>query len=233
MTPYFFDLAANLKHAEKLANYGFVRSETVKRAQKSLKDKHVTKAQKLDSLFQIGFEFAGHVLNNYWLLKPNVKEKINNFIKQKFSGDFIIGLQMRFEYLNQEDIQTFIKCALKIEKDNRANIGNRKVKWFISTDRKDRIQNLIRQYGNKMLVGNGKIGHVAFAGGTYERTLLDIELLRYSNVTVLTGGSTFGFIGSLKSQKIPYFVEGRRSSNECKLLDFHAPARRPAGFSVF
>jgi hypothetical protein len=225
-------LAANLKHAEKLVSKGFIKKQTVLKARKAL-ESNVSQNIKLDNLFQIGFEFAGHVLNNYWLLKPNVKEKINNFIKQKFSGDFIIGLQMRFEYLNQEDIQTFVNCALKIENDNKTRIGNRKVKWFISTDQNAQIQNLLNRYSDRILTGEGKIGHVAFESDAYERAILDIELLSHCNETILTGGSTFGFIGSLKSQKIPYFVEGKRSSNECKLLDFHAPARRPAGFSVF
>lgn len=116
----------------------------------------------MDSIYQIGFEFAGHVLNNYWLLKPNVKEKISNFINQKFSGDFIIGLQLRFHYLNQEDIRTFINCALKIERENKINIANGKVKWFISTDQYDKIRNLLKRYSNKILIGEGKIGHVNF-----------------------------------------------------------------------
>lgn len=85
-TAYFFDLAANIKHAQKLAHLGFVRSETVEKVKRNLKDKHflkatTTKAQKLDSLFQIGFEFAGHVFNNYWLVKPKLKEKISDFVK--------------------------------------------------------------------------------------------------------------------------------------------------------
>ena len=230
---YFFDLAANIKNAEKLAHFGFVSSGTVKKAKKNLNDKQVTKAMKLDSLFKIGFEFAGHVLNNYWLVKPNIKAKINNFIKKKFSGDFIIGLQFRFHYLNKEDIQTFIKCALDIENNNKINVSNRKVKWFISTDQDTYIEDLFKRYSDKILRGEGKIGHIAIESDAYERAILDIELLSYCNETILTGGSTFGFIGSLKNQKIPYFVEGRRSFNGCKLLDFNAPARTPIGYSIF
>lgn len=212
--------------------HGFLQKQTLEKARKTL-EFHVSKNKKLDSLFQIGFEFAGHVLNNYWLLKPKLKEKIRNFLKEKFSGDFIIGLQMRFHYLNQEDIQTFINCALKIEKENKINIASRKVKWFISTDQNYQIQILLKNYSDKILVGEGKIGHVAFESDAYERAILDIELLSHCNETILTGGSTFGFIGSLKSQKMPYFVEGRRYSNVCKLLDFHAPPRTPTGYSIY
>ena len=232
-TPYFFDLAANIKNAQKLVHFGFVTSETVKKAKKIIKDKHVTKAWKLDSLFQIGFEFAGHVLNKYWLLKPNIKEKISDFIKQKFSGNFIIGLQLRFNYLNHEDIQTFIKCAFEIEKHNKIYNSNQNVKWFISTDESAKIRNLIKRYSNKILRAKGKIGHIALESEAYERAILDIELLSHCNETIITGGSTFGFIGSLKNQKIPYIVEGRRSSKECKLLNFYAPARTPIGYSLF
>lgn len=136
--------------------------------------------------------------------------------------------------MNQEDVQIFINCALEIENDNKINIGNRKVKWFISTDENAQIERLLKRYSDKILTGEGKIGHVSFESDAYERTILDIELLSNCNETILTGGSTFGFIGSLKSQKLPYFVEGRKSSNRCKLLNLHAPARTPTtGYSIF
>ena len=117
-----------------------MQKQTVEKARNGLNDSKLSQNTKLDRLFQIGFEFAGHVLNNYWLLKPRIKQKVNSFIEKKFSGDFIIGLQMRFYYLIQEDIQTFINCALDIEAEIRINIGNQKVKWYVSTDQTHQIQ---------------------------------------------------------------------------------------------
>lgn len=231
ITPYFFDLAANIKYAEKLVLHKFVRNITVEKARKILNDQNYNENKKLESLFQIGFEFAGHVLNNYWFLKPNIELKVKNFIKKNFLGNFIIGMQIRFDFLNQKDINRFINCALKIERKNK-NL-NRLIKWFILSDNNNTIQSLINSHGGKILVNEGKIGHIAFEANTYERAILDIELLSYCNEIILTGGSTFGFISALKSQKRPYFVEGRRSKNTCKFLDFYAPARSPYGYSSF
>lgn len=231
-TAYFFDLAANIKHVEKLVLYGFVRRKTLKNAKKAIMNKNMNENQKVENLFQIGFEFAGHVLNNYWVLKPHIQKRVNDFIMQKFKGNFIIGFQMRFEYLDKADIEHFINCALKIE-NNIFKLNKRTVKWFIITDQYAKIEYLIKTYKNKILTGDGKIGHVAYESDSYERALFDIELLSYCNEIILTGGSTFGFIGSIKNQKRPYYVEGKRSMNMCKLLDFNAPARTPTGYAMF
>ena len=140
---------------------------------------------------------------------------------------------MRFEFLNIEDIDHFINCALKIEKLQKNNTSHPRIKWFVITDQSDKIQNLIRNYEHKILFVDDKIGHIAYDPNAYEKTILDIELLSYCDEIILTGGSTFGFIGSIKRQKRPYFVEGKRTKNECKLLDFSKPARKPNGFSTY
>lgn len=209
----------------------FVKNQTVEKAKKTVKKTFLSKNKKLESLFQIGFEFAGHVLNNYWFLKPNIQIKVNNFIKQKFLGNFIIGMQIRYEFLNQTDIKRFINCAKKIERKKKT--VNQAIKWFIVSENNTQLQMLKKKYGEKILINEGKIGHIAYESNTYERALLDIELLSNCDEIILTGGSTFGFIASLKSQKKPFFVEGRRSKNSCKFLDFNAPARSPDGFSSF
>lgn len=235
MTPYFFDLAANLEYAKKLVEYGFVREATVQKASQALHDPTVRISQKLEYLYLIGFEFGGHVLNNYWLLNSNMQKKIQKYSSANFDGAYVIGFQMRFVYMDVIDIDAFVSCAQSIEASNKHRIGSRpvKVKWFISTDRSDLIENFSSVFQDKILVGEGKIGHVAFEDGTYERAILDIELLSRCNETILTGGSTFGFIGSIKSQKRPFLVEGKRKTTACTKLEFFAPARTPSGPSMF
>ena len=78
ITPYFFDLAGNLNYAKKLVQRGFVRAQTVDRAERALNDSGLNESRKIEYLLFIGFEFAGHVLNNYWTLKPYLMEKVSS-----------------------------------------------------------------------------------------------------------------------------------------------------------
>jgi len=226
-------LAANLKNAKKLVDYGFVRSQTVEKASQAFKDPKLSESQKIRYLYSIGFEFGGHVLNNYWLLKPNLLAKIDSYARQNFNQNYVIGIQLRFEFLNQSDIDAFVKCAYNLEATYKEHLGNQIVKWYISSDQSSFIQDLIKIYPGRILSGEGQIGHTAENQNNYERSLFDIELLSRCNETILTGGSTFGFISSIKSQKRPYYVEGQRGTKDCKQLDFSAPARNPSGFSIF
>ena len=217
-----------------------VKKETVERAKRAVNDTNIDEKKKIEYLYQIGFEFAGHVLNNYWLLNSNLKRKAAKFVqKNRFKESFIIGIQMRFEYLNETDIEAFAKCAFEIEKNNRDLIGDRQVKWFLTSDRFETfhdslVRKLKKKYSQEVISSEGKIGHIANNHVFYERTLLDIELLSLCNETIITGGSTFGFIGSLKSQKRPYCVEGRRSNaTQCKLLEFSSPCRNFQNSALF
>jgi hypothetical protein len=215
-----------------------VSANTVDRALDLLKDENVIDDEKIEPLYQIGFEFAGHVLNNYWLLKENITQVVNNFIQKEFSGHYMIGLQMRFTYLDEHDAKVFISCAQMIEHLNEKIIGDRSVKWFVSTDNKavfdEQIKNLDRNYTEKIVRVEGNfVGHVAENSNAYERTLIDIELLSHCDEVIITGGSTFGFISSLKKQKIPFFVEGYRSMKECQIFKFFSPPRTPKGYAIF
>ena len=40
----------------------------------------------------------------------------------------------------------------------------------------------------------------------YEKTILDNELLSRCDEMIITGGSTFGFLAAIKSQRMPYHV---------------------------
>lgn len=235
--PYFFDLAADLSNAKKLVNHGFVRARTVRKAVKTYQSAYKSSNEKLEALYQIGYEFAGHVLNNYWNLKPYLREKAAQILREKFASHYVIGLQMRNEYLTvPRDIHLFVDCALQIEASKRRKkiLGEKiQVKWFVASENQEIVKALADTYRERIITGVGSIGHVGYHSGGYERALLDVELLSECNDTILTGGSTFGFVGALKSQRKPFFVEGMRNQTKCEPLRLFAPARTPKNDSVF
>jgi hypothetical protein len=235
ITPYFFDLASDLKYASNLVKYNFVRSQTIELARQSLNDKHASENHKLDLLFRIGFEFAGNVLNNYWLLRASLREQVEKYAKREFKNSYVIGMQIRWlhGYLEENDVEIFANCAHTIELEKSDIIGNRSVKWYVSTDEVELIEKLRgAKYNKTILSGLGKLAAWRNPDGN-ERLLFDIEMLSRSDDVVITGGSTFGFIGVMKSQKMPYFVEGGRSVEKCEKFRFSRPPRTPAGAAIF
>lgn len=128
MNPYFFDLASNPKYYDKLVESRFVRRETVTKASADLKNMAKNSSERLESIFAIGFEFAGHVLNNYWLANEYIQENVDLFYENEFRDFFVIGLQMRFTYLSNSEVEVFLKCALQIENEyKRNNIRSKEV----------------------------------------------------------------------------------------------------------
>lgn len=218
-------MASNLRYAQKLVQSGFVRWQTLERASRHLNDSRVSKSKKIESLLTIGFEFAGHVLNNYWLLKPHVSRRIDEFVHTTaFEAYFVIGLQIRQEFLDAHEIELFVECALEIEAHESMQ---RRVKWFVASDDENVLAKLRAKYHERMIVGHGRIGHVAFDKGSNERAVFDLELLSRCQEVVVTGGSTFGFVSSIKSQKLPYVVEGKKNRTGCRRFELFAPPISP------
>ena len=209
-----------------------MRQQTVQDASEALSNPNMTDNQKIEKLITIGFEFAGHVLNNYFHLKPYLAQKIDSFIQDKFSSHFIIGLQMRNEFLVGNDTELFFKCAQAIEAEKRSVLGNVTFKWFVSTDSSSKLELFKKKYGDRIISAEGEIGHVVEKDNAYERVIMDIELLSRCNETVLTGASSFGFISALKSQKLPYAVEGSYGL-ECQRFKLYSPPRRQNGAGSF
>ncbi len=79
----------------------------------------------------------------------------------------------------------------------------------------------IKKYSTRIVYANrtdsGQIGHVETNVKAYTRTILDNELLSKCNELVMTGGSTFGFVASMKMSKMPYFINGKVCSS-CDLM---------------
>jgi hypothetical protein len=236
---YFFDLCSNPLYFEKLSEHKMVKKETIKRALLTLSDASISKNEKLENLFQIGFEYAGSVLNKHWRLKRNLTDRIERFAERNFRNKFVIGLQIRSDYIKtSEEIDVFVKCAKDIEKrhlNESAGLDKTSVKWYVSADNESLIQFFREKFPNRILSGVGKIEHISNDPVGYERAFFDIELLTKCNETILTGGSTFGFVASLKSQKRPFFVNGgvRFLKKECQILSFANPSVTPKGDAFF
>lgn len=236
--PYFFDLCSNPNYFGHLLKSKLVSNATLERARTALVDPNVIKWQKMEYLFLVGFEFAGTALNRHWILNKNNGDmitKLNTFLDREFKNAFVIGMQLRFESLNNNtDVELFIKCASRIEQrvklidaNNKNEIGNRTLKWFVCSDSEKFINDMTKKYPNKVIhLTDGVIKHVANDANGYERALLDIEILSRTDEMILTGGSSFGFVAALKAQKRPWVVEGLRAAKECELFQFYAPARR-------
>lgn len=143
-------------------------------------------------------------------------------------------MQVRFIYLDRSDVRSFVECALEIEARNRGAIGNRTVRWFISSDEQDFLREFDRKYQDKIASGYGTLAHIQEDLNAYHRTLLDIEMLARCDQVILTGGSTFGFVASMITQTKPYFVEGKRGlAGTCGVFRLSSPARRQEGYGMF
>lgn len=228
-----------MNYAKKLTELGLVRAETVEKAANSLKDSNQTESQKLENLYLIGFEFAGHILNNYWRPKPSLKRRIEAFSQSNFIDSYVIGLQMRFNYLQKTDeFQLFAECALELEEKIRPVIGNQSVKWFFTSDLSENFHEQILQklkiiYSKPIISESGPMGHIGSSDEYYERAIVDVELLSRCNEIIITGGSTFGFIASLVSQKRSFYIEGNSNGRNCRQLEFSYPPRNHKNDAVF
>ncbi|CAF0773369.1 unnamed protein product [Brachionus calyciflorus] len=234
--PHFFELSANPIYYNKLLEYGLVRNETIFKANEALSNDNMNELEKIESLYMIGFEVGSNLLNEFWLIKPSFLNEINSFYNDNLKDYFVIGMQFRLEYLNEDDdIGRFVKCAEYIQRLNK--VSNR-VKWFVTSD-SERIFKLLKKFtkGIEIVRGRGKIGHIIEDPHNYYRTIMDNELLSRSNEIIITGGSTYGFVASMKKGKLPYYIEGKREyeaneNEECKIMTFNRGPRNHYGDSV-
>lgn len=115
--PYFFEICSNPKFIQKLHEYNLVDIETVKKVNYIKNNwKSVDKDLKTNYLLHVGFEVGGKLLNKLWRPKTNIKNIIQNYVKNIFLNYYVIGIQFRVEFLNDlQDIPTFFECALTLE----------------------------------------------------------------------------------------------------------------------
>ena len=226
---YFMSLCANPAHYAKLSALGLVDNQTLVEARQALTWNATVHHHRLERLLRVGYQAGGRLLNAMWLPNAALAEQINHYVSNFFNGYFVIGIQLRYEFLDaHKDTDTFVRCALEIERLLSANesIGQREVKWFVTSDRDQYAQRLIKRFPDKVIVTEGVAGHISRISAAYGRTILDHELLSRCDEIIYTGGSTFGFTAAMKSTRMGYHVNGRLNMAQCKRTRLSIPPRR-------
>lgn len=214
ISSYFMELCCNPIYFNKLLYYNLVSNTTIKKAYKAVKYKNLNEIRRQEFLFSVGYEVAGNLLNYFWIPRKDLIKKIDYYLNKEFKNSYVIGIQLRYFYLNKLfDTTKFIDCALQIENKYKALIrkkinGKNKIKWFISSDSQSHIDEIFSVYGDRAFT-NGAFTHVFDDPVGYDKAIIDIELLSRCDELIITGGSTFGFIASMKSLKLPFYVNGK------------------------
>ena len=201
--PLFFELCSNPNYYEKFYNFGLIRLETMEKALNVTKNMSLySPDEKSNSILMIPFEVGGNLLNKFWIPNDEIMKNVNHYVENVFKDYFVIGIQLRYQYLvDSIDTNSFLKCALEIEKNltmnNNSNDNDsfskkyKGFKWYLSSDSSNVLDRLKKIYQNKIILGTGRMGHVESDSNAYPRAILDIELLSRCNELIMTGGSTF------------------------------------------
>ena len=185
------------------------------------------------------FEVGGNLLNKMWIPNDIILAEINDYLENIFKENFMIGIQLRYssKYIDEEkDTEKFMKCSQQITRDVQQLTKNfsekyKDVKWFVTSDRGDILNRLKKRYADKIVLGEGRLGHVGRKLYAYKRTILDLELLAKCNELIITGGSTFGFVAAMKALKLPYFVETKLDG--CVRKGLGRPPQQHLGYGSF
>ena len=240
----FMEICTNKKYFKKLFYYNLVTNNTIQTALSSI-SQNKSDDEKRQKLFRVGFEVGGNILNKIWKPNEDIQKEIDFYLKKEFQSNYMIGIQLRYGrkedaiFLNgSADTIKFIECALQIEKDyyhTWENTSRKTVKWFIASDSEKNLNTILAKYPNKAFSSKGKVAHIAYYSEGYRRTIMDIELLSKCDELIITGGSTYGFIASMKMLKLPYFINGYSSMESCSRTLLSKPPVRPNGdkFSAF
>ena len=242
--PYIFELCSNPIYYDKLLSYELVSRESINRARLLFNnstynhasitlrnDDNTNELEKQQILFSIGYEVAGAILNAIWTPKAHIRRKMAEY-DFYFSKYFIIGLQIRSEFISDPvNVNRFFRCALNIEANLTSQQKRNGVKWYVSSDSSSVIDRAIQTYGrNKVISGTGRIAHIEWTSGGYERAILDNELLSRCDDIITTGGSTFGFVAAMKSRRFPkvLYLRGKHlPDEECQTFTFINDYRFP------
>jgi hypothetical protein len=240
--PVFMELCCNRIYFKKLLYYNLVSNKTVNSAIQALSDStKMDSSDKQHALFKVGYEVGGNLLNLIWMPKAHLKKTIDFYIEKEFKDNFVIGIQLRYHYLNKiMDVHKFIECALQIEQQylmlHSETNKTKNIRWFIASDSQQNLDEIFSYYPKKAFTANGTITHVNLDPTGYEKAILDVELLSRCDEMIMTGGSSFGFIAGMKSLKMPYYVNGFDANmKSCRRnsLGFRDISKTPSNLTVF
>jgi hypothetical protein len=250
---HFFAICSNPDYYDKLYYYGLVSRATIDRAYEITQNmSSYSNEVQGDEILKVPFEVGGNLLNKIWIPNDNLTSLIKKYIETEFNGYFVIGIQLRYEYLYDPiDTYQFINCSLELEKNLTNSLNNSQgefkskykgVKWFVTSDSESILNRLIKEFPNKIIVNTaGKINHIVKGYDTsmpidnfdaYARTIMDVELLSKCNEVILTGGSTYGFVAAMKMLKLPFYINGGHN-NKCVKTGLSKPSLNRNGQGVF
>jgi hypothetical protein len=69
-------------------------------------------------------------------------------------------------------------------------------------------------------------------GNSFEKSIVDNELLSKCDELLITGGSTYGFLAAMRMGRMPLFFNGKRNSRNCSRMSFTNLATRPNNLAV-
>ena len=217
LNAHFMTICASPRYYEKLYAYGLVERATIDDAFDKVRAKEggggVSNGTKLESMLRVGFEVGGNLLRNHWQIKDHISERTERAYRRFFAGNYVIGMQMRKFFMNNEsDLRVFFDCALAVT-DKQQEDG-RQVKWFVASDDMYYVNELNVKYPGRIIFHNETLVDHA------ETIMADIELLSRCDELIVTGGSTFGFVAAMITGRMPLYVNGRANMTECKRMQF-------------
>jgi hypothetical protein len=236
--PFFFEICTNPIYYDVFLEFGLAKSETINKARNIFKNLTSSSNDlKMRVFLRIGFEVGGNILNYFWKPNRELQNLINYYYQTEFMGNYVIGLQIRVEFLqnniqknaykneNQlyaEILKEFIKCASNLE----ANLTNnsyfirkyKSIKWFVISDTMSIVNTLSSFYPKKVIKTNGTVSHVVKDPNGYFKAILENELLSKSDELILSSASSFGFVAALRKQIIPLNID--LINDKCFRTDF-------------
>jgi hypothetical protein len=101
MTADFFELATNETYLAILREYGLVTSKSARDLARYFKNANKYKWNEAhDVVYRVGFEVAHNLLKNFLLPRPHIAAVVDRFVREQFTGFYVIGIHLRFEYLD-------------------------------------------------------------------------------------------------------------------------------------
>jgi hypothetical protein len=132
MCSLYFEIACNKNYFDKFLYYGLVSIKTIENALLVLDSSSYnninSSEHNLNVLYQVGFELANSIMDLFWQPANFIQKQVDIYMKENFKGNFVIGMQIRFEFLSWNDTRLFFECAKYVE--IVAGITTRKpIKW--------------------------------------------------------------------------------------------------------
>ncbi len=104
---------------------------------------------------------ADEILNQFWIPNLPTRDFIETFRSAFFDNNYVLGVQILFEFTDIYDDPFYIlKYAIELELNKKASIGNRPVKWYISTDSQYFLKKVKEIFSSKVISLDGIIGHM-------------------------------------------------------------------------